>query len=506
MKKKIVSIMVIVSMLLVACSDKENMNQAKDSGKNHPLESVSDEAKPDKTETEESDFPKQVGPLRDGNYIIFGRYEQDGDLNNGMEPIEWEILSEEDGKILLLSRYILDWQPYSTKRAEPDKRITWETCSLRTWLNNDFLNTAFNEEEQLQIAVSKLSNPDNPINEAPGGNDTEDRVFCLSVDELRNAYEFDVWASSVQCGQTTKLITEATPYMTTISENEHNDCCGDWWLRSPGEVYNDACAVMSYSGAAGWSLADYIKNDEVGVRPAIYINATTDSIENVINGKSNPNNDDKATEIAKQSVPVRTENYIIFGHYEQDADISNGPEPIEWEIVSEKDGKMLLVSRYILDQQKYNSELSDVTWETSSLRTWLNTEFLKSAFNDEEQIYILKTTLPNWLQNDTEDVVFCLSLDEITENYELYEWNETKYSGKSKKLDVKVSHYCAYDKGVQAGRAGHAQYWLRTGDGDEAFVVGMKGYVGRDNRTSVSDPGIGVRPAIVISVDDVVES
>ena len=76
--------------------------------------------------------------------IVFGRYEQDNDLGNGPEPIEWIVLDTQDGKALLLSKYGLDAVPYND---DNNSAGTWETCTLRTWLNDTFLNAAFTQEE-----------------------------------------------------------------------------------------------------------------------------------------------------------------------------------------------------------------------------------------------------------------------------------------------------------------------------------------------------------------------
>lgn len=71
---------------------------------------------------------------------------------------------------------------------------------------------------------------------------------------------------------------------------------------------------------------------------------------------------------------------VIFGSYEQDNSPANGNEPIEWLILDIQDGNALLVSRYVLDCQLYHTSLEDITWERSTLRTWLNGEFLNSVF------------------------------------------------------------------------------------------------------------------------------
>jgi hypothetical protein len=87
---------------------------------------------------------KTVAPdVQTGGYVTFGSYEQDNDLSNGKEDIEWLVLARENNKALLISRYSLDNQPYS----EHTEEVPWENCSLRKWLNDNFLNEAFSSDE-----------------------------------------------------------------------------------------------------------------------------------------------------------------------------------------------------------------------------------------------------------------------------------------------------------------------------------------------------------------------
>ena len=82
-----------------------------------------------------------------GDIIKFGHYEQDGNTSYGKEEIEWEVLKVESDRVLVVSKYALDCKPYNTEYTD----VTWETCSLRQWLNSTFLNTAFSAEEQKKI-------------------------------------------------------------------------------------------------------------------------------------------------------------------------------------------------------------------------------------------------------------------------------------------------------------------------------------------------------------------
>ena len=86
--------------------------------------------------------------------LTFGKYEQDNNPDNGPEEIEWIVLEEQDGNLLLLSRYGLDAVPYNDGNTE----TTWEDSTLRSWMNSDFLETAFTPEEQSAILVTAVSN------------------------------------------------------------------------------------------------------------------------------------------------------------------------------------------------------------------------------------------------------------------------------------------------------------------------------------------------------------
>lgn len=79
-----------------------------------------------------------------GNVVTYGHYEQDNDTANGKEPIEWVVLDVQGDKALLISKYGLDVRPYNTEY----NHVTWEECTLRTWLNDTFLNAAFTPEGQ----------------------------------------------------------------------------------------------------------------------------------------------------------------------------------------------------------------------------------------------------------------------------------------------------------------------------------------------------------------------
>ena len=113
---------------------------------------------------------------------------------------------------------------------------------------------------------------------------------------------------------------------------------------------------------------------------------------------------------------------ITFGHYEQDEDLTNGQEPIEWIVldVDEENQKAFLLSKYCLETKVVYPERVPMYWGASTLREWMNGEFLNAAFTAEEQEKILTTTVTNENPHgmkgagaDTEDKLYLLSHEEI---------------------------------------------------------------------------------------------
>lgn len=188
-----------------------------------------------------------------GNTIFFGRYPQDEDGRE--KPIEWTVMKAEKNKMLLLSKYVLDAQPYNKKFKE----VTWETSDIRRWLNSDFYITAFNDIEQSKIADTLVRTENNPEYGTAGGNDTEDKVFLLSIEEAESFFIND----GERKAKTTKYAEKAGVVMD-------DERYAWWWLRSPGYNGDFAAGVSRY----GWvhRIGDHVNIIYVGVRPALWLN------------------------------------------------------------------------------------------------------------------------------------------------------------------------------------------------------------------------------------------
>jgi len=202
-----------------------------------------------------------------GDIIRFGTYEQDNDFENGNENIEWIVLKKNAKRMLVVSRYILDCLPYNIDT----EGSTWETCTLRKWLNKKFYNAAFNKTEKALIKKVKIRNDDNERYNTDGGNKTRDRVFLLSNSEVRK-YLDDINVYSNYPDET-YVRCIATDYARSCGLPSFLYGCSDWWTRTPGECSRDASYVDSRGiiELAGYGQHYYGYDDFFGVRPAMYI-------------------------------------------------------------------------------------------------------------------------------------------------------------------------------------------------------------------------------------------
>ncbi len=206
-----------------------------------------------------------------GSLVTFGRYEQDGNTDNGPEGIEWLVLDVQNGKCLLLSRYCLDMKPYHSR----SKNITWKDSSLRKWLNSDFLDNAFQPDEQEIISLTAVNNSKKQgypkWKKTKGGKNTKDRVFLLSCAEASQYLDvvFHSPFNPAACAEPTAYAVGKGAYCQSVHESENPDTAyAWWWLRSPGYVQNAAAGV----GESGTLLDTSVAWEEACVRPALWVN------------------------------------------------------------------------------------------------------------------------------------------------------------------------------------------------------------------------------------------
>lgn len=202
-----------------------------------------------------------------GNYVTFGTYPQTA-LGNDQTPIEWLVLARDGRQALLISRYGLDAKPYNTKLSS----TTWGKCTLRTWLNDTFLNKAFSSTEQTAILTTDVDNSRqqcysgwNPSRE----NDTKDKVFLLSYAEANKYFGIQYVGTNVASQKARVAPTayiEGKIYTYNESKTIDGQNAGTWWLRSPGKKSLDA----SVTTASGMFNSSDVNLVEI-VRPALWV-------------------------------------------------------------------------------------------------------------------------------------------------------------------------------------------------------------------------------------------
>ncbi|WP_406547078.1 DUF6273 domain-containing protein [Succinimonas sp.] len=203
-----------------------------------------------KTTTELNDFYGLV-TAKKGDTVTFGRYLQDDPAKKS--SIEWLVGHVAENFLVLVSKRVLDAQPFNVK-AGP---VTWETSSLRSWLNGSFFNEAFSENEQEIIKEDlNLSYQNEDFNTA-SGKDTRDRVFCL------DQYEVILYLTA-----TGDRKAEPTPYAAQKQVMSAGKNC-IWWLRVPGE--NETLVMTVNHNGEYYRTGMPALYKQAGVRPALKI-------------------------------------------------------------------------------------------------------------------------------------------------------------------------------------------------------------------------------------------
>lgn len=443
---------------------------------------------------------KRNATIDEMDTVKFGKFEQDNDVNNGKEDIEWIILERHGNKILLLSKYILDCRQFHediythpTKAfdnipgmaesrikiekeiAEQIKNSTFDTSALKRWLNSDFIWDSFTIWECMRIVPMDY-----------------DKSLCSLLDIYQCKEYFGNIDSS---GFNYRLATRGTPYAlskglnVSTKKNLWYSNNSSFWLLDNGITddgynLNKACFVGTF-GKIYESGDDISLEHGDGVRPMLWVDI----------------------EYSKKMTSAK------FGRYEQDDNLDNGKEQIDWWVIDDiLDGNkhsVLLLSKNILDAKKYNELEGSVTWENCSLRKWLNTKFYNQTFNSQERQQILDfrnehidyDNLKN--TKDTKDKVFLLGYNEL----EKYFFGSMK-SRTSKKTNYvnKINNYDSYNKYVDnsSWEYNNGGYWTREGRIDrtkfgfwyryEAITVNARGGLNTEFKSKLC----GVRPAIWI--------
>ena len=213
-----------------------------------------------------------------GDTVFFGAYPQGHITSEEKDPVEWLVLEKDGNQLTLITKYAVDALPYMKYNYNRDHiPVTWRTSLLREWLNDTFLETAFDPGEIRMLLRTRQKNGE-------GSYDTTDRVYLLSVQEAEAYFASDEERKCVP----TQFALEFGAYRSSAEGTTL------WWLRTPIYSSNDpilqeAGTYATYRiGCVGTSgqvvgVGHYL-NCLYGVRPVIRV--STDGPEQLTFTKS----------------------------------------------------------------------------------------------------------------------------------------------------------------------------------------------------------------------------
>lgn len=216
----------------------------------------------------------------------------------------------------------------------------------------------------------------------------------------------------------------------------------------------------------------------------------------------------------------RQADNLYFGTYQQSSDGNGGynTDPIKWRVLSNSDGKLFLLSDQNLDVKPYNSSSTSITWEKSTIRSWLNgyaasennsgtdyssNNFIDAAFSSDEQVaiadtYVYNKNNPSYSTSGSEnttDQIFLLSIEEA---------NNSSYfpNGKDSRKSTNTAYVASYSGMLGAGEADY--WWLRSpGEDDDYAAFVDDGGVVYNNGYIVVHTNTAVRPAFNLNLNSV---
>ena len=236
------------------------------------------------------------------------------------EPIKWRVLEVVGSRALVVSDVALDDQCYNTNETG----VTWETCSVRSWLNGygassnqpgtsytskNFRDSAFSSANLAAIHDTTVANDDNIHYGTEGGSDTRDKVFLLSESEVYSkggtkhgfVNLYDITDEARRCQASDYAFAMGASRST---QSEYAGSC-NWLLRSPGSSQVDAAYVDLYGFALRYGHSVSVSND-VAVRPALNLDLTSSAVSPAGTVSSNDNVNETPSSPTTKSISTCT--------------------------------------------------------------------------------------------------------------------------------------------------------------------------------------------------------
>lgn len=392
-----------------------------------------------------------------GNTVTFG-------TRDGTE-IEWLVLEVEENQALLLAKDELATQCYSR-----NENVQWHNSYIRNYLNDDLLFELFSSEEAEIIAAHRIYDPASPyaLSAEPG-----QAEFCCLF--LLSYYEARDW----------------------LPDDAHRATGEEWLLRTSDDMkyahtVSDTGEVQSANPYSWLS----------GIRPAVWVR--TDQAKGILKVV------DDDVWVVETPAPddgvLRKGSVIRLGSYEQDGNLENGMEPLDWVVLNVRENSALLITEDCIDVQKYDTSREAVSWSDTQLRDWLNRDFLNTAFTDTEKTALIETDVETsewdigkrtYLDSDqfppdiSRDLVWILDISEAR-----------SFFPRAEDQLASASRYAA-DQGALRNSEDHSVWLLRTYKNDDVETYCMVPY-DRLGRLVPNEQGkVCVRPVVCVDLEKI---
>lgn len=198
-----------------------------------------------------------------GDRIAFDRY-------------EWRVLDIQNNMALVITENIVEQRPYHNRAGD----VAWAGCELRQYLNGAFYQ-AFSEANRSRIVEVTNKTPDNPWYCSKGGEDTQDHIFLLSLEETVCQYFGDSSRNLENRSAKQRYWFQRKDENNSKRRSTLNGSGWWWWLRSPGRdnrravyIHGDGNIGIQGNGTFRYSSSTIHRitgDNSGGIRPAVWI-------------------------------------------------------------------------------------------------------------------------------------------------------------------------------------------------------------------------------------------
>lgn len=448
------------------------------------------------------------------------------------EPVKWKVLEVSDDDIFVMAEQTLDCQKYDSSKYSS---VTWETSTLRKWLNEKFIGQAFSAEEQKLIKQTNVTNPRNSVYSIDGGKNTTDQIYILSEEEVQNTkYGF--------CQITNEFSQTRNPAASDYSYSKgthYSEFAADsrekgsyWWLRTPGKSLSQAAGIIngkfdlegSAVGCANLGIIPvmHLKQSAASQTfkaPVHYCKTNHNSIWDTISFGNYP-----ATQVADVTAEITDAVYdengdAVVGNTKYRRVLEYGTEntytyykwePIQWKVLSYDGTTLYLMTQNAIDCKEYDLGENDrwdgsYRWSSSVIRKWLNETFYQQAFDEKEKADIKQTELMNVSNDITTDAVYLpFSSDMLNPSYgfckytDAYDQRAVSFTDYAKKQRIQNYKTTELPEDVWPDEG---NFWLRgiKGNYDNTDALITKAGAVDTKYGEETDIALGVVPMIRIN-------